>query len=116
MRRHVDVDAARTRTAQQRLVRELRLPLPGARTLAHAAQALPRCGRTHVTRLQSRVSALAQNLAHLNPRAVLTRGYAIVARADGSIVQDARDVPPGTDVEMTFARGRAGATVTRRDD
>jgi exodeoxyribonuclease VII large subunit len=62
-----------------------------------------------------RVDALAQNLAHLNPRAVLTRGYAIVERG-GVIVQDARDTPPGATVRMTFARGHATATVTRQDD
>jgi len=115
LNRRLDSDRARTRAAQQRLLRELRLPLPGARTLAYAAQALPRNGAAHVARLDGRVAALAQNLAHLNPRAVLTRGYAIVARADGAIVQDARDVQPGDAVEMTFARGGAGATVTRVD-
>jgi exodeoxyribonuclease VII large subunit len=61
------------------------------------------------------VDALAQNLAHLNPRAVLTRGYAIVER-DAMIVQDARDAPPGAEVRVTFARGRVHATVTRQDD
>ena len=113
LHRRLDVERARTRTAQQRLLRELRLPLPGARTLAYAAQALPRCGAAHVARLDARVAALAQNLAHLNPRAVLTRGYAIVTRADGAIVQDAREVQPGSEVEMTFARGGAAAKVTR---
>ena len=108
-------EAARAHAAQQRLLRELRLPLPGSRALAHAALALPRCGRAHVARLDGRVVKLAQNLEHLNPRAVLTRGYAIVARDDGAIVQDARDAPPGTQVHMTFARGQAAATVTRSD-
>ena len=115
LHRRLDADAARARMAQQRLLRELRVPLAGARTLAYAAQALPRCGAAHVARLDARLAALAQNLAHLNPRAVLTRGYAIVTRADGAIVQDARDVQPGSEVEMTFARGGAGATVTRVD-
>ena len=116
MQRRVAREVTRARGAQQRLLRELRLPLPGARPVAHAAQSLPRCTRVHLTRLDARVGALAQNLAHLNPRAVLTRGYAIVARADGTIVQDARDAPVGSEVEMTFARGRAGATVTRQED
>jgi exodeoxyribonuclease VII large subunit len=111
---------ARERTrivaAQRRLLRELRVPLPGARALAHAAQRLPRCGRLRVERLHARVESLAQNLAHLNPRAVLDRGYAIVTRGDGAIVQDARELAPGAAVAMTFARGTAEATVRRVDE
>ena len=59
-----------------------------------------------------RVGALGQNLAHLDPRRVLERGYAIVEGPGGAIVQDARDVAPGTDVALTFARGRATGTIT----
>jgi exonuclease VII large subunit len=47
---------------------------------------------------------------------VLDRGYAIIARSDGTIVQDARELAPGVDVSMTFARGVADATVTRVDE
>jgi exodeoxyribonuclease VII large subunit len=112
VRHRVDRDAALVAGAQRRLLRELRLPLPGARAVAHAATALPRCGRVRLEQLDRRVEALAQNLAHLNPRAVLDRGYAIVARADGVIVQDARELAPGANVSMTFARGTADATVT----
>ena len=59
---------------------------------------------------------LAQNLTHLNPQAVLERGYAIVAAGDGTIVQDARQVNGGDAVALTFARGGADATITRRRD
>jgi exonuclease VII large subunit len=45
---------------------------------------------------------------------VLERGYAIVARSDGSIVQDARQVSEGDAVALTFARGGADATITKR--
>jgi exodeoxyribonuclease VII large subunit len=116
MRQRMTRESGRVGAAERRLLRELRLPLPGARALAQAGATLPRCARVHVERLQSRVGALAQNLAHLNPRAVLERGYAIVARGDGAIVQDARDAPAGTALQLTFARGGAQATVTRSDD
>ncbi|MFO1311632.1 MAG: exodeoxyribonuclease VII large subunit [Burkholderiales bacterium] len=78
--------------AARRLVRELRTPFPAAQ----------------------RVSALAQNLAHLNPESVLTRGYAIVATADGAIVSDAAEIEVGDRVGLTFARGGAGATITTK--
>jgi exodeoxyribonuclease VII large subunit len=58
-----------------------------------------------------RLTALGQNLAHLNPEAVLTRGYAIVATAQGEIVSDSRQVAPGDRVALTFASGVADATV-----
>jgi exodeoxyribonuclease VII large subunit len=116
MRQRIARDQRAAIAVQRRLLRELRLPLPGARAVAHAAQALPRCGRLRVERLAARVGQLAQNLAHLNPRAVLERGYAIVARTDGAIVQDAREAPPGTEVAMTFARGASRAVVTRTEE
>ena len=103
---------ARIVTAQGRLLRELRMPLPGARAVAHAADVLPRCGRARVERLADRVGALGQNLAHLDPRRVLARGYAIVEGPDGTIVQDAAEMSPGMPVALTFARGRAQGTIT----
>jgi exodeoxyribonuclease VII large subunit len=62
-------------------------------------------------RTGARLDALAQSLAHLNPQAVLERGYAIVAAADGAIVQDAAQVGVGDRVALTFARGNAGAVI-----
>jgi len=103
---------ARIVTAQGRLLRELRVPLPGARAVARAADVLPRCGRARVERLVDRVGALGQNLAHLDPRRVLARGYAIVEGPGGAIVQDAAEVSPGMPVALTFARGRAHGTIT----
>jgi exonuclease VII large subunit len=93
-------------------MRELRVPLPGVRALATAQAALPRAARARIGALGTRLDALAQNLAHLNPAQVLERGYAIVARSDGVIVQDAAQLRPGGAVRMTFARGDAQATVT----
>jgi exodeoxyribonuclease VII large subunit len=93
-------------------LRELHLPLPGVRALAQARMQLPRAGRARVDALVARTTALAHNLAHLNPAAVLDRGYAIVARGDGAIVQDAAQLRVGDTVQMTFARGDAQGSVT----
>ncbi len=65
--------------------------------------------------VQARLAALEQNLAHLNPRGVLERGYAIVTAADGAIVDDAAQLAVGDAVALAFARGSAEATITRRD-
>jgi exodeoxyribonuclease VII large subunit len=74
----------------QRLAWRLRQPLPQA----------------------ARLAALGQNLAHLNPKAVLDRGYAIVTTVEGMIVQDGAQIAVGDDVALAFARGGAGAKVT----
>lgn len=96
-----------------------RLVHPAARLArqAHDMRALgARLGRALRHRLAAegtRGAALAQNLAHLDPRAVLERGYAIVTKADGAIVQDARSLAEGERVELAFARGGAAATIEK---
>ena len=54
------------------------------------------------------------SLAHLNPQAVLERGYAIVTTADGAIVDTSARLAVGDDIALEFARGTAGAKITRR--
>ncbi|MEO8507364.1 MAG: exodeoxyribonuclease VII large subunit [Betaproteobacteria bacterium] len=103
---------ARIAALQARLLRELRGPLPAATRVTPLRDALQRLGRERLARAGDRVGVLAQNVAHLNPQAVLERGYAIVATADGAIVVDARQVLPGDAVALTFARGGADATIT----
>jgi exodeoxyribonuclease VII large subunit len=94
-----------------RFVRELCAPLDAAPRVDAAPARLARAGRDVVAHRQRRLDALAQNLAHLNPQAVLERGYAIVADADGEIVVDSEQLETGDDVSLTFARGGAAATV-----
>ena len=99
----------------RRLARQLRTPPPEAARLVAARDAWRRAAGARLERTAARVAALEQSLAHLNPQAVLERGYAIVARADGAIVYEAAQVAPGDDVELRFARGAAAAKITRRE-
>ena len=98
-----------------RLVRELRAPLPQSARVALAIDRWRRRAREGIARHASRLDALAQNLDHLNPEAVLTRGYAIVTTPDGTVVFDAAQVAPADSVKLAFARGRAEATITRTE-
>ncbi|MEO8752709.1 MAG: exodeoxyribonuclease VII large subunit [Casimicrobiaceae bacterium] len=107
------VRVASASALQARLLRELGMPLPQRQRVEFARAILSRVARERVLRQADRLTGLAQNLAHLNPQAVLERGYAIVAGSDGAIVQDARQVRPGDAVALTFARGGADATITR---
>ena len=97
-----------------RLARAFRHRLDVASTgVAVAAQQLAGAARLRQERLDRRLAALAQSLAHLNPQGVLERGYAIVAAADGAIVEDAAKLAVGDDVDIAFARGSAGATIRK---
>ena len=97
-----------------RLVRAFRHRLDAASTGAGIiAQQLASAARLRQERLDRRLAALAQNLAHLNPQGVLERGYAIVTAGDGAIVENASRLAIGDDVDIAFARGSAGATIKK---
>jgi len=100
-------------TLRQRWLRELRSPLAATLRAQQLRERWARLPREHLTRLRERVDTLAQNLAHLNPQAVLERGFAIAATADGEIVQDGARLQQGDALTLTFARGGAHATVTQ---
>jgi exodeoxyribonuclease VII large subunit len=97
-----------------RLTWLLRQPLPQSARPAPLHAAMRRAASTWLERSHARIAALERSLAHLNPQAVLERGYAIVTAADGAIVDDAQRLAVGDDVALTFARGGAGAKITRR--
>lgn len=62
------------------------------------------------------LGALATNLAHLRPDAVLLRGYSITRKSDGSIVHSSEQLVEGEALRLTFGHGWAGASVTGRGD
>jgi len=110
--------AARVRTVdiqRLRLARELRDPARRLPQLGTLAVVLRRAARLAVEAGNARVLVLAQNLEHLNPQAVLERGYAIVVDATGDVVSDAASLSPGDDVALTLAHGRASARITGKD-
>ena len=60
---------------------------------------------------------LAQRaLNAVSPLATLARGFAIVTRAGGELLRDARAVDPGAQIEARLARGTLTARVTGRRD
>ncbi|MEW5894097.1 MAG: exodeoxyribonuclease VII large subunit [Pseudomonadota bacterium] len=95
-------------------LRSLRPDLAALRQRLHyLAQRQRRAQGQHLARLAARLDTLASHLAHLNPQAVLERGYSIVRDAQGRIVRDSGDLKPGSEIEVTLARGGLGAQVTR---
>jgi exodeoxyribonuclease VII large subunit len=105
-----------TRTAEWRLAhaaRRLAASIPNLGVLQHRiAQletALRRATPQRLATLSENLTRLSLGLAHLDPAAVLERGYAIARRPDGSVVREGAGLRPGDPLELSFARG--GATV-----
>ena len=69
------------------------------------------CYARYLALHDSRLVRLRASLGHLNPQAVLERGYSIVAREDGRIVRSALEVGLGERVELTFGQGAAQARI-----
>jgi exodeoxyribonuclease VII large subunit len=80
--------------------------------LTAASSALPRHTAARLAAARSAVDAAGAALAVLGPNATLERGYAIVRRgADGAIVRDPAEAPPGSSLRVRVARGELGARV-----
>jgi len=109
--------AARLRVAGAggRMTWLLRQPLSQKARLALLAGALQRATEGRAERTSTRIAALGRSLAHLSPEAVLQRGYAMVTTRDGGIVDDAALLAVGDEIALEFARGSAGARITRRN-
>lgn len=60
---------------------------------------------------EARLGRMQANLDHLNPQAVLERGYSIVAKLGGQIVRSSQQVAAGEVLRLTFARGAAQTKV-----
>jgi exodeoxyribonuclease VII large subunit len=119
--------AAMRREGRARVERLLRLQAelggasPAARIAAyrqrtaHAAARMPPALQSRLALLAARLHAALRTLHATSPLATLGRGYAIVTRtADGAILADASEAPPGTEIEARLARGTLAARVTAR--
>ncbi|MCB1465476.1 MAG: exodeoxyribonuclease VII large subunit, partial [Nitratireductor sp.] len=63
-------------------------------------------------RLQGRLTQSARLLETLSHRAVLERGYALVVKADGTLVKRASNLSKGEEIAVRFADGEIGAVTT----
>jgi exodeoxyribonuclease VII large subunit len=74
---------------------------------------LRRAWESRFTRAQQRLLLAQRGLDAISPLATLDRGFAIVTRPDGSVVQDAASLSPGDAIEARLARGVVQAQVTK---
>ena len=58
------------------------------------------------------LARIAASLSHLDPRAILARGYSIVTDESGNILSDSRALEPNDRITVSFNAGRAEAMIT----
>jgi len=79
----------------------------------HLVVSLARATQTLLLLRRSRWERLHSNVTALSPRAILSRGYALVFDSAGSLVKDVSRLKPGDSVRAQLARGEFGAEVKR---
>jgi exodeoxyribonuclease VII large subunit len=77
---------------------------------------LSRAVSEYLSRLRHRFELAERTLTAAGPPATLARGFAIVTRADGTLVTDARSMAPGEEIQARLARGSLRARVTGTHD
>jgi exodeoxyribonuclease VII large subunit len=101
----------RVRDLADRAVRGLPALLPLEARIAALAQRMRAAAFHGSAQRTARLESLVQNLAHLDPRAVLERGYAIVRDGEGRIVRRSAGLGRGDPLDLKFAEGGATARV-----
>ncbi len=81
--------------------------------LVHVTRRLQTAMYQLLTSRQQNLLRLSQNLQHLNPQAVLTRGYAFVQDKNGNIISNSAQISKNDEVRLTFGKGSAEATIDK---
>jgi exodeoxyribonuclease VII large subunit len=83
------------------------------RRAAEARARLALAWRYRSERAAAEIKTLSQHLAHLDPHAVLQRGYSMVRDSSGRLVRNASALATGDLVDISFAQGGAEARIVR---
>ena len=65
--------------------------------------------KSNLDRHRSALGNMAGRLDALSPLTVLSRGYAIVQKEDGSVIKSVKTMKPGDRITIRVAGGRFGA-------
>jgi exodeoxyribonuclease VII large subunit len=108
------LEGSHRRLAQLSTRLERGRPDTGAQTrnLEQLGLRLSRATRQALASHGRHLAALADHLLHLNPEAVLARGYSIVRDHEGAVVRDATTLKTSEELRLQFAIGTARAKVT----
>jgi exodeoxyribonuclease VII large subunit len=78
----------------------------------HAGARLTQALKSYLARASHRLALAQRGLDTVSPLATLTRGFAIVTRADGTLVTDAGALRVDDEIQARLARGSVDARVT----
>ena len=100
------------------LAKQIELCSPSARLenekkmLSHKHQMIERAVAELYRKQRDRLKATVGKLEAINPLAVLSRGYSVSKKDDGSIITSIKLLSVGDNVNLLYADGEAKATVT----
>ncbi len=77
---------------------------------------LVHCQNQQLARKQQRYIALTAKLDAMSPLKVLTRGYAMTQKEDGTVLRSVRDIAVGEQVTVSLADGQLTANVTKKKE
>ena len=83
------------------------------RRVAAARARLALAWRNRSERAEAEMRALGAHLAHLDPLAVLQRGYSVVRDGSGAVLRSAGTLAPGDVIDITFSQGGAESRILR---
>jgi len=111
---------ARTRWQFDSLARRIAAARPQpAEQQAELAQLQQNLNLAFTRQMQNRRASLermAAHLAHLNPEAVLARGYSMVRNAQGQVIKSSAQIKLDETLDLRFHQGSAQARVTKKED
>ena len=82
--------------------------------LATLHGALARTLQRQLENSHASVDRMASHLDHLNPHAVLARGYSVVRNTQGKVIRDSRQIKLDESLDLRFHLGGAQARVTKK--
>ncbi|MBK9446412.1 MAG: exodeoxyribonuclease VII large subunit [Betaproteobacteria bacterium] len=114
--RHQTGGTTRLAALRQRLTVARPVTRIAGQHVGHLATRLQHAWQQHASQHSSALTRLADSLEHLNPQAVLGRGYAVVRDDKGRIVRQATHMEPSAQIHVYLAHGRLDASVTAADN
>ena len=111
---HLDTQRWQMRQLNDRISSARPNVAPLIQRRAHLSTRLSLALQNRLVFAQGEIARLAGNLDHLNPQAILERGYSIARDEQGNLVRDSGAVQVGSEVGLTFAVGAAKAKVVSK--
>ena len=91
-------------------------PASNNQHLAQLFAALQRSLHQQMSNRRNSLSNIASHLAHLNPEAVLARGYSVVRNERGEVVRRSDQIAVDETLDIRFHQGSAAAKVTKKNN